>query len=78
MSEIKRFLMTAESNKEILDSIKTIGDNKTKLVEYANSKGFKFSMKDLEDHIQNSSELSDEQLDKVAGGVFLVKAIIVG
>ncbi|MGM0379448.1 MAG: Nif11-like leader peptide family RiPP precursor [Bacillota bacterium] len=68
MEEIKRFNKDVKEDKEMLDKVKSIGNNLEKIVEYANSKGYDFTIEDLESEVDNNSELSEEQLDEVSGG----------
>lgn len=64
-SEIQRFNKDLLENKEIQAELKTIGNDVPKIVAYANSKGYNFTVADVE---AKKGELSEEQLDKVAGG----------
>lgn len=65
MSELERFSKDINGNKEMLDAVKNIGNDVAKIVAYANSKGYKFTVADID---SKQGELSDKQLDKVAGG----------
>ena len=75
MNEIKRFNEYVTENKEALEEIKAIGNDIEKIVAFANSKGFKFTVADLQAQAKNNDELSEEQLDKVAGGVIFLSGI---
>lgn len=70
MSEIKRFNKDLSENKEILEEVKKIGNDVPKIVAYANSKGYNFTVADVEANAKKG-ELSEEQLDKVAGGLVI-------
>ncbi|PKM76288.1 MAG: hypothetical protein CVU90_13195 [Firmicutes bacterium HGW-Firmicutes-15] len=77
--EITRFNKDISENMEMLEALKNIGNDVQKIVAYANSKGYDFTVADVEASVQKG-ELSEEQLDKVAGGVVLgeAKAVLVG
>ncbi|MGM0379449.1 MAG: Nif11-like leader peptide family RiPP precursor [Bacillota bacterium] len=72
MEEIKRFNEDVKEDKEMLEEVKKIGNDLEKIVEYANSKGYDFTIEDLESEADNNSELSEEQLDDVSGGLSAV------
>ena len=78
MEEIKRFNEDVKENKEMLEEIKAIGNDLEKVVEYANDKGYDFTVEDLESKVDNNSELSEEQLEEVAGGFSAVVSVVVG
>ncbi|MDD4238889.1 MAG: Nif11-like leader peptide family RiPP precursor [Desulfotomaculaceae bacterium] len=65
MSEVERFSKDVNENKEMLDAVKNIGNDMAKIVAYANSKGYNFTVADVDG---KHGELSEKQLDKVAGG----------
>lgn len=71
MSEIQRFNQDLKENKEMLEAVKQAGKDLAKIVAFANSKGYNFTVGDLEASTK-SGELSEEQLDKVAGGFVLI------
>jgi predicted ribosomally synthesized peptide with nif11-like leader len=77
--EITRFNKDISENMEMLEALKNIGNDVQEIVAYANSKGYDFTVADVEASVQKG-ELSEEQLDKVAGGVVLgeAKAVLVG
>ncbi|CVK19416.1 Nif11-like leader peptide family RiPP precursor [Sporomusa sphaeroides] len=78
MSEIQRFNKDLKENKEMLEEVTKAGNDLAKIVAYANAKGYNFTVAELEAGVK-SAELSEEQLDKVAGGVSLVlgKVIVI-
>jgi predicted ribosomally synthesized peptide with nif11-like leader len=78
MSEITRFNTAIRENAAIQSEVKKIGNNLEKIVAYANSKGYKFTLADLRAAGAKQGELSDQQLDKVAGGVIVAAALLVG
>ncbi|MGM0379451.1 MAG: Nif11-like leader peptide family RiPP precursor [Bacillota bacterium] len=78
MGEIKRFNKDVKEDKEMLEEVKKIGNDLEKIVKYANSKGYEFTSEDLESQADNNSELSEEQLDEVAGGFSPVVSFVVG
>jgi len=62
---IEKFNKDLLENKEMQAEVKAIGSDLAKIVVYANSKGYNFTVADVE---AKKGELSEEQLDKVAGG----------
>lgn len=78
MSKIEKFNKDLLENKEMQAELKAIGNDLPKIVAYANSKGYDFTVADVEARAKQSGALSDEQLDKVAGGVIVASAILVG
>ncbi len=72
MDEIKRFNKDAIEDKALLEAIKAIGNDVEKIVALANSKGYKFTVEDLSSQAQKSGELSEEELEDVAGGFVCV------
>lgn len=72
MEEIKRFNKDAIEDKTLLEEIKAIGNDVEKIVALANSKGYKFTIEDLNNEAQKSGELSEEELGDVAGGFVCV------
>ncbi|WP_434133337.1 Nif11-like leader peptide family RiPP precursor [Sporomusa sphaeroides] len=76
MSEIQRFNKDLNENKEMLEEVKNAGNDLAKIVAYANAKGYNFTVAELEASA-TSAELSEEQLDKVAGGVSIILGKVV-
>lgn len=62
---IEKFNKDLLENQEMQKEIRNIGNDMTKIVAYANTKGYSFTVADVE---AKKGELSEEQLDKVAGG----------
>lgn len=67
MSQIEKFNKDLRENNEMLEAVKKIGNDVAKIVAYANSKGYNFTVADVE-AAKQGGELSEEQMDKVAGG----------
>ncbi len=67
MEEIKRFNEDVKSSSEMQEKVKAIGNDLEKVVNYANSHGYAFTLDDIQQLGQNNG-LTDEDLDKVAGG----------
>ncbi|MDI9494142.1 MAG: Nif11-like leader peptide family RiPP precursor [Bacillota bacterium] len=65
MSQIERFNKDLSTNKEMLEEVKALGNDLDKIVAYANSKGYNFTVEDIK---AKQGELSEQDLDKVAGG----------
>jgi predicted ribosomally synthesized peptide with nif11-like leader len=65
MSQIERFNQDLSTNKKMLEEVKALGNDLDKIVAYANSKGYNFTVADIK---AKQGELSEQELDKVAGG----------
>ncbi len=74
-AEIERFNKDVRENREMWEEIKNIGNSLEKIVAFAKSKGYEFTVADIEAIAKQSEELSEEQLDNVAGGLVLVASI---
>lgn len=77
MSQIEKFNKDILANKEMLEAVKKIGNDVAKIVAYANSKGYNFTVADVEASAKKGGELSEEQLNKVAGGTNVLQAALV-
>ena len=66
-AEIERFTKDVKSDEALRASIKAAGADQAAIVRAANAKGYKFSLADVEQVI-SQGELSDAQLESVAGG----------
>lgn len=75
-SEIQKFNKDLLENKEMQAEVKTIGNDLAKIVAYANSKGYNFTVADVEANAKQG-ELSEEQLGNVAGGTNVLQAALV-
>jgi predicted ribosomally synthesized peptide with nif11-like leader len=69
--EIERFSKDVAGNESLRGELKAIGTDKGAIVAFANSKGYKFSLQEM-DALAQSYELSDQDLQNVAGGIFAV------
>ncbi len=71
---IEKFVADVKESKELQAELKDIGSDVEKITAFANSKGYGFTSTDLKSFADTQKgELSEEQLDKVAGGtVFMV------
>ena len=78
MSEITRFNTDVQKNAEMQAAVKKIGSDVAKIVTYANSMGYKFTEADLKAAAPKQGELSDKQLENVAGGVVVLAAVVIG
>jgi predicted ribosomally synthesized peptide with nif11-like leader len=68
-AEIERFLADARSNAGLQAEIAQTGDTLDALVGVANARGYKINRADVDAYIAaRKSEMSDDQLDQVAGG----------
>jgi len=67
-NEIERFAKTVATDPAFRDKVKAIGTDTDALVGFANKAGYKFSNKDVA-ALTRTDELSDTDLEKVAGGM---------
>lgn len=69
-SELERFVADVKANKELQDALKEAGPDVDAIVKYASGKGYDFTADELKAYAQTKKgELSEEELEKVAGGV---------
>ena len=66
-AEIERFTTDLKTNDALRTSIKAAGTDHASIVAAANAKGYKFTVADVQKVI-SEGELSDAQLESVAGG----------
>jgi len=74
--EIQRFNAAVKSDSAMQAEVTAIGNDLDKLVAYANSKGYSFSEEDVKE-VAGRQDLTDEDLDEVAGGEAGVVAFVV-
>jgi len=74
-SEIERFGKDLAADEALLDELKKVGTDHAAIVAFANAKGYQFSLEDVKG-LENlaGQELSEEDLEKVAGGAFNIIA----
>jgi predicted ribosomally synthesized peptide with nif11-like leader len=70
MTEMERFRKTLAENKEMMEEAEKFGAAFEKLIEYANEKGYNFTVEDVILAIKNASclEISESDLENVSGG----------
>lgn len=74
--EVARFSNDVKNNPELQAEFKHTGTDMDAFVSLANEKGYDFSADDVKAHAaEKSGELSDEQLDQVAGGGVVVEVV---
>ncbi|MCL6611574.1 MAG: Nif11-like leader peptide family natural product precursor [Peptococcaceae bacterium] len=89
MQNLNRFVQLVGENAEIAQKVQEISfDDPKGIIAYAGELGFEFDERDLEEFgnrmLEQSDELSEEELEQVAGGaapviaVFLASAAVVG
>ncbi|CAA0123974.1 Uncharacterised protein [BD1-7 clade bacterium] len=69
-AHIKKFLAAIENDAELSTQFQASASGLASIVEFANAHGFVFTLEDAEEFIENQSglELSDAQLEAIAGG----------
>ena len=72
-AEIERFSKDLKSNDALRTSIKAAGTDHASIVKAANEKGYRFTVADVQKLI-SEGELTDDQLEAVAGGAGAVFA----
>ncbi|MBS7525358.1 Nif11-like leader peptide family RiPP precursor [Fusibacter paucivorans] len=73
MEELKRFSNDVMESSDMQTEIKEIGNDIEKLIAYANDKGYNFDLEDVKGIKAGAGELSEDELDSVAGGVMVAK-----
>jgi len=74
VDEINRFNQEAKADEAMVADLKEIGNDLDGLVAYANSKGYQFTAEDVQS--SHSGDLSEEDLDQVAGGGGVVGIVV--
>lgn len=68
-ADIERFVNDVKSNSALRDELKTAGIDEGGIVDFAKSKGYEITAEEVKSHLEaKKAALSDEELDKVAGG----------
>ena len=69
-ADIERFVADLKASPELLDEVKQAAGGLGSVVEFAKGKGYDITLDEAKAYInaQAGSELSDEQLDALAGG----------
>ncbi|MFH2047558.1 MAG: Nif11-like leader peptide family RiPP precursor [Pseudomonadota bacterium] len=76
--EIKRFQTEVKGKKNLQDELAAAGSDMDKIVSIANKNGYKFSKDELTKFAEEAkSRLSDDDLEKVAGGAGNATAVTV-
>lgn len=74
--EMERFAKDVKTNSALQDELKKAGTDEKAVVSIANAKGYDFSLEELKAYADSKKgELSDDQLQKVAGGASNVCAV---
>lgn len=68
MDEYKRFQAAVMQNTKMQEDIKAIGNDADSIIKYANKKGYLFTMTDVRDALKEGAQLTEDQLEDVAGG----------
>ena len=69
IEEVKRFSQAVQASPELQEEIKKIGPDLPALAAFAAQKGYTFSVDDVQQcAAQAKGQLTEEQLDSVAGG----------
>jgi predicted ribosomally synthesized peptide with nif11-like leader len=68
MDEYKRFQTDLADNQVMQGEVKEIATDVEAVIKYANKKGYDFTFKDIEPLLRVDVELSEDDLDQVAGG----------
>lgn len=68
-SELERFVADVKGNKELQDALKEAGSDVDAIVKFASGKGYSLTADELKAFADTKKgELSEEELEKVAGG----------
>ena len=70
VEELKRFSEAVKKDKAMQEELKKVGKDEAAVVAFAKGKGYDFTADELKAQAKAAKgELSEDQLDKVAGGV---------
>lgn len=76
-TEIERFVNDVKTDTALQAEIKKVGSNPQAFVDLAKKKGYDFTVDELKKHAEGKKgELSQEDLDKVAGGGTVIGFIV--
>ena len=77
-AEVQRFAADVQDNPDLKDAATNAGTDVGALVAVANEHGYSFTTEELHAHAAaKKSELSDEELEQVAGGAVAVTVVVV-
>ena len=68
MDEYQRFQTDVLNNREMQEEIKSLGHDTRTIIKYANEKGYRFTISDVEQALKGRSQLTESALEDVAGG----------
>ncbi len=69
IAELNRFEKDVHSNSALMEEVKKAGTDENAVVAFAKSKGYDFTLEELLAYVdKRKATLSDEALDKIAGG----------
>jgi len=71
-SEIERFAKDIITRESLREQLKHVGIDKVAVVDFANSKGYQFSLDDVNRAVESAGEISETQLEHVVGGMAIV------
>jgi predicted ribosomally synthesized peptide with nif11-like leader len=67
-SELERFAADLNEDQALFDQVSPVAGDHAALVAIANANGYDFTLEEVQAHVSAQREISDEQLDEVAGG----------
>ena len=71
VEDFERFIKLLTEDREVAEQFQTIAGNLAAVIQFGKEAGCEFTIEDMRTyHEQHSKDLSEEQLDKVAGGTF--------
>jgi predicted ribosomally synthesized peptide with nif11-like leader len=69
IAELERFEKDVHTDTALMTEVKAAGTDEKAVVAFAKSKGYDFTVEELLEYVKKAkASLSDEDLDKVAGG----------
>lgn len=78
VSEIARFTEDVKNDAALLEEVKSITGGIDEITAFANSKGYSFTAEELKQEAEKAKgALTEEQLDKIAGGGAGAVAVVV-
>ncbi len=79
---LKEFMEYLKSNEEASNKLKEMGSDVNKMISFGKEHGYEFGVEDLQnlqaELAKSDVEFSDEDLEKVAGGIVTTSAVAAG
>jgi len=68
MEDLERLMSDLRNEPELMKELRALGESRENWVRWAGERGYRFSVQEAEGLATSRGELSDDELDMVAGG----------